>query len=662
MKKITVALAGNPNVGKTSLFNALTGAKQKVGNWPGVTVEKKVGKIEHKGVDITLVDLPGTYSLSAYSEDEIIARDFIIDEKPDIVVHIVDSTNLERNFYLTSQLLELGCPLVIALNMSDMADAQGDKIDEHMISEYFEVPVVRTVASEKKGIQKLLDAIIGESSLGPHHEHEISYGKKVEDKIRVLEEILHHDKSLSKYPSRWFAARILEGDANALSKVEKSSVWKKADDFLKNCDSDIYEAEMADKRYEFIGAMMPQVCSKCATNLSVSGMVDKVMTNKYLGIPIFLALMWAAFELTFTFSVPFMDLIDFVFVSLAESASASLPGMWGSLIGDGIIGGLGAVLIFVPPIFLLFLLLSLLEDSGYLARAAFIMDRLMYKLGLHGKSFIPLLMGFGCSVPAVMATRTIEDKKDRLITILVTPFMSCGARLPVYIILAGVFFGRDAGTVIFGLYVLGIVIAILSALLFRKVLFKGEPAPFILELPPYRMPGIKTALLHMWERGAMYLKKAGTVILLGALIVWFLASFPEGIEYGSEASYAGSMGKFFEPIFTPLGFDWKIVVALLFGFIAKEIVVGALGVLYGVGESEESLSESLQADPVFTPLSALGVMVFTLVYVPCVATVAVIKKETGSWKWTLFSVFYSTGLAWLLAFIVFQGGKLLGFA
>jgi ferrous iron transport protein B len=661
MDKITVALAGNPNVGKTSLFNALTGAKQKVGNWPGVTVEKKTGKRVFKGVEISFVDLPGTYSLTAYSLDEIIARDFIIDEKPDVVVHIADSTNLERNLYLTTQLLELGSRVVLALNMSDMAHARGDTIDAKKMGEFLEVPVVKTVASEAKGLDNLLDEIIREAGKGPHHEHELGYGK-CENEIRKIENLLSEDKELSgKYPLRWLSVKLIEGDENALNKITGSSQEDNIRKLLDNIDQEEYEAEIADKRYEFISTMLPQVCTRCVAKFTPSDMIDRVLTNKYLGIPIFLAVMWAAFELTFTFSEPFMDLIDVFFAGLASAVSNAFPGVVGSLIGNGIIGGMGFVLVFVPPIFILFWLLALLEDSGYLSRAAFIMDRLLYKLGLHGKSFVPLLMGLGCSVPAVMATRTIEDRKDRLISILVTPFVSCGARLPVYVLFAGAFFGKDAGTVIFAMYALGIIVAILSALLFRKLIFKGDPAPFIMELPPYRKPTLKGSLLHMWERGFMYLKKAGTIIVLGALIIWFLASFPEGVEYGSEASFAGMLGKAIEPVFAPLGFDWKIVVALLFGFIAKEIVVGALGVLYGAGEDETALTESLQADPVFTPLSSLGLMVFTLLYVPCVATVAAIKKESGSWKWALFSVVYSTSLAWIAAFIVYNGGKLLGY-
>jgi len=662
--KIRIALAGNPNVGKTTIFNAITGARQHVGNWPGVTVEKKVGSRKHKGMDLEIVDLPGTYSLTAYSIDEIVARDYIVEEKPDVVIHIVDATNLERNLYLTTQLMEHGARIVIALNMIDIARDRGDQIDVDKLSNLLEIPIVPTVGSTSEGIEELLDEAIEEIKKGPHHHHVVGYGKEVERHIGELAIIIEKDEKLARrYPPRWIAIKLLENDEEVLKKLGGTIVEKEIKNKLKNIDTDELEALMADKRYEAIGGILPQACSTCAPKMSVSDMIDKVVTNKYLGIPIFLALMWGAFEIVFTFATPFMEIIDMVFGELA-GAVAGLGGGWlPSLLGDGIIGGVGAVLIFVPNIFILFWILSILEDSGYLARAAFIMDRLMYNLGLHGKSFIPMLMGFGCSVPAVMATRSIEDRNDRMITILVAPFMSCGARLPVYVILAGVFFGRAAGGVIFSLYALGILVAILSAVLLRKTFFKGKPAPFIMELPPYRVPTLKTSFIHMWERGSLYLKKAGTIILLGVIIIWVLASLPAGVEYGSEESYIGVLGKIIAPIFAPIGFDWRIAVALLFGFVAKEIVVGALGVIYGVGEDEALLSDTLgdsQTSGIY-PAHALGLMVFTLLYMPCIATVAVIKKETGSWKWTLFAILYSTGLAYIAAFIIYQIASALGY-
>ncbi|NPE29172.1 ferrous iron transport protein B [Methanococcoides sp. SA1] len=661
-KKITVALTGNPNVGKTTVFNSITGSRQKVGNWAGVTVEKKIGNKKHAGYDLEIVDLPGTYSLTAYSIDEIVARDYVIEEHPDVVVQVVDATNLERNMYLTTQLMELGTRVVIALNMSDLADARGDTINIERMNEFLEIPVVRTSANKREGLNELLDEVIKEALKGKHHEHEVGYGADVENDICRMENVLRNDSELTaEYPIRWLSVKLLEGDENVLTKVENSDTFAEVKSLLSTVDQEEYEATMADKRYESINAILPQVCKKCVKELSSSDLVDKVVTNKYLGIPIFLAMMWGAFEITFSFAAPFMGIIDMFFGWLAGSVAENISTPWlASLLGDGIIAGVGSVLIFVPNIFILFFLLSLLEDSGYMARAAFIMDRLMYAVGLQGKSFIPLLMGFGCNVPAIMGTRTIEDDKDRLITILVTPFMSCGARLPVYILLAGTFFGREAGTIIFGLYVLGIVIAILSAKLIRTTLLKGSPSPFIMELPPYRLPSLKMGLRHMWNKGYLYLRKAGTIILAGVVLVWLLATLPFGVEYGSEASLIGMIGHLLEPLVEPLGFDWKIAVALIFGVVAKEIVLGSLGVLYGTGEDEATLSAALLADPTFSPAVALGLMVFTLLYVPCMAVIGVVKKETGSWKWTLFLVLYGTVLAWVMALIVFKFSGLFG--
>ncbi|WOX56067.1 MULTISPECIES: ferrous iron transport protein B [unclassified Methanoculleus] len=651
-REIRIALTGNPNVGKTTLFNELTGSRQHVGNWPGVTVEKKTGRISRNGYEIEVVDLPGTYSLTAYSADEIVARNFLLDEKPDAVIQVVDATNLERNLYLTTQLTELGVPVVIALNMADMAEAQGDTIDRTRLSEFLEVPVVRTVGTRGEGLDDLIEAAIREAKTSPHHEHTIGYGGDVEAKIAALVDALSADKSLAKrYPLRWLAVKLLEGDENVLARVREGPASARVQSILSSIDSDEYEAVMADKRYEAIAAILPQVHRTDIKGATFSDMVDRVVTNRYLGIPIFLALMWGAFELTFTVAAPFATAIEVLFAWLAEVSVTSLEPAWlGSLIGDGIIGGVGAVLVFLPNIFILFLILALLEDSGYLARAAFIMDRPLYAIGLPGKAFIPMLIGFGCNVPAIMATRSIESEKDRLLTILVNPFMSCSARLPVYVLFAGAFFGAQAGGVMFFLYVLGIVVAIASAKLFRSTILPGEVSPFVMEMPPYRIPTAMTSLIHMWGRGSMYLRKAGTIILLGAMVVWALASFPYGVEYGSAESFAGMLGHLIEPLVAPLGFDWKVAVALIFGFLAKEVVVGSLGVLYGTGE--ETLSEALLVDPGLSSATALALMVFVLLYMPCVAALGVIKKETGSWKWTGFVVAYGIVVAWVLAFVV----------
>lgn len=659
--RIRVALTGNPNVGKTTLFNVITGSRQHVGNWPGVTVEKKSGFKIYKGYEIEVIDLPGTYSLTAYSLDEVVARDFIVDEKPDVVVQIVDATNIERNLYLTTQLMELGSKMIIALNMYDLAEERGDKLHVEKMEKILAMPVVLTIASDNVGIYELLDTVIAEKQKENYHSREIGYGDEIESRIIELEKVLSQDKGLaSRYPLRWLAVRLLDGDENILRKIAGSSVAPEIKSILARLDIEEYEALMADKRYEIISAMFPQMCERCMTRMTTSDMIDRVMTNKYLGIPIFLALMWGAFELTFSFANPFMAIIEMIFVWLGEVAAVHVRPEWlASLIGEGIIGGVGSVFSFIPNIFILFFLLSMLEDSGYLARAAFIVDRVMYKIGLQGKSFIPMLLGFGCNVPAIMSTRSIEDRMDRMATIMVVPFISCGARLPIYILFAGTFFSKNAGTVIFCIYLLGILVAVASAKLLRTTALKGHPAPFILELPPYRVPTLKNSINHMWDNGSMYIRKAGTIILGGSVVIWLLAALPWGVEYGSEDSFIGIIGHAIQPLLDPLGFDWKISVSLLFGFVAKEIVVASLGVLYGVGDDQLALTDSLLADPNMYSITALSIMVFSLLYMPCVAVVGIIKKETGSWKWTAFSVVYGLVVAWILAFVVFQGGKLL---
>ncbi|WP_342306190.1 ferrous iron transport protein B [Methanolobus sp. ZRKC5] len=668
-EKITVAITGNPNVGKTSIFNAITDSKQHVGNWPGVTVERKIGKRVHNDIEMEIVDLPGTYSLTAYSLDEIIARDFIIEEKPDIVVQVIDATNLERNLYLTTQLMELGVKMIIALNMTDLALAKGDSIDAENMQEFLEIPVVSTIGSKGNGIEGLLDAVAGEIDKTQFTESVFTYEEEIENNADELGSILGTDPYFAHYPLRWFSMKLLEGDENIIKKARESDSYTRINEILSKIDADSLEAKIADQRYKTIQAMLRQVCDINTEHLSGSDMVDRVVTNRVLGIPIFLSLMWAAFEITFTFATPFMNIIDIFFGWLAETATNVINIPWlASLVGEGMIAGVGSVLIFLPNILLLFFMLSLMEDSGYMSRAAFIMDKLMSKIGLHGKSFIPLIMGFGCNVPAIMATRTIEDTRDRLITILITPFMSCGARLPVYVLLAGAFFGRDAGVVIFSLYAFGILVAIVSAKLMRSTILRGEDAPFIMELPSYKIPTLKGSTIHMWERGKIYLKKAGTIILIGVVGVWLLASIPApgsgGIFaseeiYGSTNSVIGVIGVMLEPLVAPLGFDWRIAVALLFGVVAKEIVVGSMGVLYGVGENEASLSAVLAAGAM-TPLAGLGLMVFTLLYAPCFACIGVIKRETGSWKWTMFQLLYGTGLAWGSAFVVYQVGSRMG--
>ncbi len=671
-----IALAGNPNVGKTVIFNELTGSRQHVGNWPGVTVEKKSGKYAYRGIEIEVIDLPGTYSLSPYSIDEKVARDYIVEEKPDAVVNIVDASNIERNLYLTVQLLEAGANVVVALNMMDEAESKGMKIDIGRLSDILKVPVVPMVAVKGKGIGEMKDAIYEEITRHKEHRHmAIGYGKDVEKAIVSLEEDVERCPTLRKYRKRWVAIKLLEEDREVIGKVKDAGcvhIVKKAENIKKELgkklDDDL-ETYFADKRYEFVDDALSIVLVKGKRVWTFSDMLDKVLTHKIFGIPIFLAMMWAAFQFTFAVAVPFMDAIDIFFQWLGEVSIPALNSIWitdpaiHSLVSEGIIGGLGSVLIFLPNIFLLFFVLSLMEDSGYLSRAAFVMDRAMYKIGLQGKSFVPMLLGFGCNVPAIMATRTIEDRRDRLITILVNPLMSCSARLPVYILFAGAFFVGIEGSVIFSMYFMGILLAIVMAVLLRRFLFRGKPSPLIMEMPPYRMPTLKSSAIHMWEKGSMFLKKAGTIIFLGVVIIWFLSTYPGGPGSDIETSYVATIGHLVQPIFAPLGWDWKAAIALIFGFIAKEIVVGAYGTFYGISNAdEESATLRGELHNTFTPVSAYAFMAFVLIYVPCLATIGTIKSETGSWKWTLFAVAYMVSLAYMVALVITTVGHLLGFA
>ncbi len=660
---INIALIGNPNTGKSTLFNALTGLKQKIGNWPGVTVEKKEGKRSFNNFELSITDLPGTYSLSASSLDEQIARDFIVHDTPEIVVQIVDASNLERNLYLTSMIKELGARVIIALNMMDLLEKDGSSIDVQKLSKELHIPIIPMIANKKIGVDDLENAIeaVYQEDQKPMG---IRYSKEVEETLSKIQNMLATIPSIpTNFKLRWLAIQILQNSTEIPTLLKRWNVKDTVIGELTSFGKEDYEAEIIDSKYEYISKVTSKVWKKGETKLTRSDLIDKVVTHKWLGIPIFLLIMWGSFQFVFAISVPFMELIDMLFGWLAGLLVDNIQIEWlGSLLGDGIVGGVGSVLIFVPPIFTMFFILSILEDSGYLARAAFVMDKLMVKFGLHGHSFIPMLLGFGCNVPAIMSTRALKDKKDRMITILINPFMSCGARMPVFILFAGLFFGASAGTVIFALYVLGIAVAILTAVLLRKTFFKGKSAPFIMELPTYHSPKLKAATIAMWDKGKMYLKKAGTIILIGVVFVWFLAAMPfGGVEYGGPDTWLAAVGTFFEPIFKPLGFDWRIVVALIVGFIAKELVIGSLGTIVGGGESEEGIKSAILADGGFYALNSLSLMVFTLLYVPCAAVVGVMKKETGSWRWTIFSIVYSTVIAWLFAFAVFQIGSLMGF-
>ena len=669
--RISVALAGNPNSGKTTVFNHMTGARQHVGNWPGVTVEKKEGSCKYQDTEMQVVDLPGTYSLTAYSLEEVVARDYVVEEKPDVVVDIVDASNLERNLYLTTQFMELDANLVIALNMIDVAESRGMDIDADKLSKLFGVPVIPMVASKGKGTEELFEAIVETAKQGESRNccRQVTYGRELEEELTKLEGVLNYlndDEFKAKYSSRWIALKLLENDERVIESVNSVENGKrlideaqKSDKHIQDVFEDDAESMIVDRRYGFISGAATEAVHRTAEERHTrSDRIDQVLTNRLIGIPLFLIMMWLTFQLTFKVGVYPMDWIDAGVGWLSELLSGRMADTWyRSLLVDGIIGGVGGVIIFLPNIFILFFVISILEDSGYMARAAFIMDRLMHKLGLHGKSFIPMLMGFGCNVPAIMATRTLESRKDRILTILLNPLMSCSARLPVYTLLTAAFFPNRAGTVIFSLYLIGIVLAVLMGKLFRRFLLPGKAAPFVMELPPYRIPTLKGTMIHMWERGSMFLRKAGTIILVGAIMVWALGTFPWGVEYASEDSYAGKLGHAIEPVVRPFGADWRGGVALFFGFIAKEIVVGTFGVLYGTGEDEETLTTKLQT--AMTPLAAYAFMIVTLIYVPCVATIAAIKKETNSWRWTLFSVGYGLVLAWILATLIYQVGGII---
>jgi len=704
-KRITIALAGNPNSGKTTIFNNITGARQHVGNYPGVTVERKEGKIKYNNYDINVVDLPGTYSLTAYSPDEVVARNVIIEEKPDVVVNIVDASNLERNLYLTTQLKELGVPVLVALNMADMAEAQGISFDYQFLAQLLGTPIVRTVGTKDEGTKELLDTVIkkveGKDKLS---EKPVRYNKEIEEQIAVVQTLIEANISGAKeagvssgtlisdkneHISRWLAIKLMENDQDIIEKINSlegaSQILeqvKKSQEQLKSMLGEDTELLIVDGRYAFIrGACQEALTVTQRDRISLTEKIDKVLINRVLGLPIFLGIMWLMFQLTFTVGAPFMDWIDVGFGVLGEWTAAHMSeGLLQSLIVDGIIGGVGGVVIFLPNILLLFLGIAFLESTGYMARAAFVMDKIMHRVGLHGKSFIPMLIGFGCTIPALMATRTLENDRDRLVTMLVAPLMSCGARLPVYTLLIAAFFHESiAGNILFSIYIIGIILAIIMAKVFRTWILPGESEPFVMELPSYRIPTLKNLLLHMWERAWLYLKKAGTVILAASIVMWMLFTFPtvdsQDNEFASasvqmEESYAGHVGKAIEPIIKPLGFDWKTGVALVAGFAAKEVVVSTMGTLYSI-EDEDALAEEEEgavksfADRArensgYTPLTAYVLMLFILIYVPCMATVAVMKRETNGWKWPMFMVTYTCVLAWVVCFVVYRGGLLLG--
>ncbi|MEI7884644.1 MAG: ferrous iron transport protein B [Clostridia bacterium] len=662
-----LALVGNPNAGKTTLFNQLTGSSQYVGNWPGVTVEKKFGRIQGLDEQVDLVDLPGIYSLSPYSLEEVIARNFLVKEKPDVIINIVDVSNLERNLYLTMQLLELKWPTVIALNMMDVVEKNGDSIDVAGLAKLLGVPIVPVTASKGKGMEELLTIALDLAHNPQEHQDIDFYPTCFHQGIEELALIIADQaKKLSLEPE-WAAIKLLEKDELLLQEIKLKAEEAQLAQVKINEITEFYhydgEITMADMRYHAIDLLLQKVYHRKLKigEKSLSDKIDALVTNKYLAIPFFLGVMALMFQLTFSSIGTFLtDNLDIIFnVKLAEMVEQLLNNLQVNylvidLIVHGIIAGMSSVLGFLPQIIMLFLFLALLEDSGYMARAAFIMDKLLRKIGLNGKSFIPMLVGFGCSVPAIMATRTLENESDRKMTIMLSPFMSCGARLPIYALFAGAFFAQHKSLVILSMYLLGIIIAILVGLILRKTLFKGEPSTFVMEMPPYRMPSLKSLSTHVWDRSKDFVIRAGTLIFAASVIIWIFQTFrlDMNVAVNQNESIFAVLGTGISPIFAPLGFgDWRASVAIITGLVAKEAVVSTAGILYG------SLT-NIQA--AFTPLSAYALMAFTLLYSPCIAAIAAMKRELNSWKWTVFAVMMQTGTAWLVAFLIYQGGKLLG--
>lgn len=667
---LTIALAGNPNCGKTSLFNLLTKSRQHIGNWPGVTVEKKEGTLKFKGESYKVIDLPGTYSLGAYSEDEIVARNYILKDKPDVVINVVDATNLERNLYLTTQLIEMGANVVIALNMIDQAEALNIEIDTNKLSKRLGVPIIKTSALKNRGIEELIETSI--YSKKNEKLININYGEDIEKEIKNLSSLLETYKNKLEFPVNWTALKLLENDEYIKDKVKQlnsPSIFTKLEESNKTIEKNIgFEADMSivDKRYSFISSITEDVIKKPSKKqVTTTEKIDKIVTNKYLGIPIFALIMYCLYELTFIIGAGiqewFGDLIAKAGVIVSDFiANMGAPELLVGFINDGLFGGVGAVLSFLPLIMVMYFLLGLLEDSGYMARAAYVMDRLMRGLGLHGKTFVSMIVSVGCNVPGIMSTRTLENKKDRMIAILINPFISCGARMPIYAVFVEAFFPTHQGLVLFSLYVLGIIVALISGKIFSKTLFKSESSYFVMELPAYRMPSIKNVFLLMWEKAGAFFKKAGMIIFPMMIVLWALSVLPLGVEPNSEHSILGMIGSFVAPLFVLAGYGtWQAGVSLITGILAKESVVATMGMVYAGVEEGEALINVIQQ--VFTPLSAISFLVMTLLYTPCLAALGAIKRETNSMKWTIFSAVYTFVIALVLSTLVYQVGLLLGF-
>ena len=678
---INIAFVGNPNSGKTSLFNALSGGHEHVGNYSGVTVDVKTGHFNYKGYHFNITDLPGTYSLSAYSPEEVFVRRNLLEAMPDVIVNVVVASNLERNLYLTTELIDLSQRVVVALNMYDELDATGAKLDYENLGSMIGIPMVPTVAKTGKGLDKLLDTIIEMfegANKSARHVH-INYGTVLEPEISQLADILHESEDFpQQFPARYWAIKMIENDKEVHNLLKDSKSYEKlkkqaeisSEKIIKQLEIDA-ETAISDAKYGFISGALHETYTEGKKEANKrTRKLDKLIVNKWLGFPLFILLMWLMFSVTFWLGAYPQDWIAAGFDALGNLFNGIIPeGAWRSLVVDGIIGGVGAVAEFLPNIILLYMFISLMEDSGYMSRAAFLMDKMMHGMGLHGKSFIPMIMGFGCNVPAIMATRSIESKSSRLITILVVPFMSCRARLPIYLLLAGAFFPKYAATVMICLYLLGIIVAVLTAKLLRLTAFKQDETPFVMELPPYRWPTLRATLKHIWEKCYQYIKKIGTVILLASVIIWVLSYYPhtdisetelakteeiseaEANEIQYENSCLGMIGKFVAPVMSPMGFDWKISVAVLSSIPAKEIVVSTLGVLYA--SEEDDLGEAIQKSGDLTTSSALALMVFMLLYFPCIATIGAVASETRKIKWAFFSVFYNTAVAWVLAYVTY---------
>jgi len=734
-KIINVALVGNPNCGKTTLFNYASGAKEHVGNYSGVTVDSKTAKFKQNGYTFIITDLPGTYSLTAYSPEELYVRKYIIEQTPDIVLNVLDASNLERNLYLTTQLIDMDIRVVCSLNMYDELLEKGDRLDFDKLGNLIGIPFVPTVSSKGTGIKELFDKVIQvyeDQSNIFRHIH-INYGDLSEKAIASIQSKLKTTENKdwnTLFSSRFLAIKLLEKDKDANDLIIKfqnaAEIQTSATTAIKNLE--IYldedsETIITDAKYGFIsGAIKETFIEGISSRRKKTEIIDTFLTHKLFGFPVFIFFMWLMFQSTFSLGQYPMDWIESLVTFISSLVHQHMPeGMLKDLIIDGILGGVGGVIVFLPNILILFLFISIMEDTGYMARVAFIMDKIMHKIGLHGKSFIPLLMGFGCNVPAIMSTKTIENRNDRLLTMLINPFMSCSARLPVYLVVIGAVFSKYAGLILFSIYITGILVAILFAIIFKKTLFSSEEVPFVMELPPYRIPTFKAIVLHMWHKAQQYLRKMGGIILISSVIIWALGYFPRTSDdtrkidieisqmtqnyqlsllsvssetekkeitqnldsmvtelkktkesFRQSSSYIGKMGHFIEPLISPMGFDWKMGVSLIAGVAGKAIVVSTMGVLYQVGGETEAKKESiktqlqnevhssgkLKGTKVFTPQASLAFLIFILIYFPCIATIAAIKKESGSWKWALFTMGYTSALAWFLAFLVYQIGNI----